>query len=55
VAQLVRTQCIGITLSHEIVAVKVQSRILVEIVGEVEKIWGRCSGLAHGPHGMLGL
>ena len=27
----------------------------MEILGEVEKIWGRCSGLAHDPHGKLGL
>ena len=31
-----------------------QGRILVEIV-EVEKIYGRCSGLAYDPHGKLGL
>jgi hypothetical protein len=24
------------------------------LVGEVEKIWWRCSGLAHDPHGKLG-
>jgi hypothetical protein len=32
-----------------------QDRILVEIVGEVEKISGRCSDLPHDPHGKFGL
>jgi hypothetical protein len=34
---------------------KRQGQILVETVGEVEKIWRRCSGLAHDPHRKLGL
>jgi hypothetical protein len=32
-----------------------QGRILVEIVEEVEKIYGRCSGLAYDRRGKLGL
>jgi hypothetical protein len=36
-----------------VITIVYQGRILVEIVGEVEKIYGRCSGLAHDPHGNI--
>jgi hypothetical protein len=34
---------------HLLYDINIKGRILVEIVGEVEKNLGRCSGLAHDP------